>query len=241
MTGSSPLNGLTVAITRSARQNAPLRDLLVERGAEVIELPLIEIVEPHDGGTARDAALARVDQHDWVVVTSPNGAERAAPFLGALGAGTDVAVVGEATGRVLGCEVSLTAEPALASALVEQFPAGAGSVLLVQGDLADDTLRRGLADKGWSVTRVEAYRTVHRAADRESTERARAADIVLFASGSAVRAWKDAVGSEPRCTVVIGPSTASVASEVGYRVAAVADEHSPGGLVVAAERAATHL
>lgn len=241
MTVTSPLGGRSVVITRSARQNAPLRDALSERGAEVIELPLIEIVEPDDGGAARNAALERAGEHDWIVVTSPNGAERAAPYLRDVSARTSVAVVGEATGRALGCEVALTAEPALAAALAEQFPAGSGSVLLVQGNLADDTLRHALVDKGWTVTRVEAYRTVHRAADRESTERARTANIVLFASGSAVRAWRDVVGSEPRCTVVIGPSTAAVAHEVGYTVAVMADEHSLGGLVAAAERAAERL
>ncbi|MGA0863211.1 MAG: uroporphyrinogen-III synthase [Ilumatobacteraceae bacterium] len=238
---TSPLGGRSVVITRSARQNAPLRDMLSERGAEVIELPLIEIVEPDDDGVARDAALERAGEHDWIVVTSPNGAERAAPYLRDVSARTSVAVVGEATGRALGCEVSLTAEPAIADALAEQFPAGTGSVLLVQGNLADDTLRRALVDKGWTVTKVEAYRTVHRTADRESIERARTANIVLFASGSAVRAWRDVVGSEPRCSVAIGPSTAAAAREIGYSVAVVAEEHSLGGLVDAAERAAEHL
>jgi uroporphyrinogen-III synthase len=241
VTVASPLNGLTVVATRSPRQNAPLRELLVSRGARVVELPLIEIVEPGDGGAARDAALARAAEHDWIVVTSPNGAERVAPFLADVGARTHIAVVGDATGRALGRDAALTAEPALAAALAEQFPEGRGSVLLVQGNLADDTLHAALIDKGWAVTRVVAYRTVHRAADNESIDRARDADIVLFASGSAVRAWSETVGSAPRCAVVIGPSTASAARDIGYTVAVVADEHSLGGLVSAAEHAARLL
>lgn len=241
MTVASPLDGLTVAVTRAARQNAPLRDLLSSRGAQVVELPLTEIVDPADGGAARDAALARAAEHEWVVVTSPNGAERTARFLAGAAGRPKVAVVGEATARALGCAVALTAEPAHAAALAEQFPAGTGSVLLVQGNLADDTLHHALDDKGWTVTRVEAYRTVHRSVDSASIERARDADLVLFASGSAVRAWHDTVETAPRCSVVIGPSTASVANEVGFTVAAVADEHSLEGLVAAAERAARGL
>ena len=44
---------------------------------EPIEVPVIEVVDPADGGAAlRAAASASSASYDWVVVTSPNGAER---------------------------------------------------------------------------------------------------------------------------------------------------------------------
>ena len=211
--------------------------LLEQRGAEVVDLPLIEIIDASDGGAALEHAVSHVAEFDWLVVTSPNGAERVARLLPDGERRPMIAVVGDATARALGCEVTLTADPATAAALASQFPDGTGSVLLVQGDLADDMMRRSLTAKGWHVTRVEAYRTAATRPAPDVIETATHADIVLFASGSAVRSWRDFVGVAPRCTVVIGPSTADVARSVGYEVAEVADPHSLEGLVEAAERA----
>lgn len=233
----SPLRGVSVVITRTRAQNEPLRMLLEQRGAEVVELPLIEVVDASDGGAALERAVSNVAEFDWLVVTSPNGAERVARLLSADERRPMVAVVGDATARALGCEATLTADPATAAALAEQFPDGAGSVLLVQGDLADDTLHRSLTAKGWRVTRVEAYRTTATRPSSDVIETATRADVVLFASGSAVRSWHDCVGVAPRCTVVIGPSTADVARSIGFEVAEVAAPHSLEGLVEAAERA----
>jgi uroporphyrinogen-III synthase len=44
------LRGRRVVITRTAEQNAALRALLEERGAIVLEVPLIEVLEPEDEG-----------------------------------------------------------------------------------------------------------------------------------------------------------------------------------------------
>ncbi|MFM7262532.1 MAG: uroporphyrinogen-III synthase, partial [Acidimicrobiales bacterium] len=103
---SEPLAGRSVVITRSAAQNANLRVLLEECGAHVVEMPLVSIEEPEDEGRERDAMLQQLHTFDWVVVTSPNGAERVAPFLSAAGAAADspvfprlAAVGGGATDR----------------------------------------------------------------------------------------------------------------------------------------------
>lgn len=241
VTEVSSLDGRSVVVTRATHQNEPLRRELERRGARVFELSLIEIVEPADGGAALARETARAGDFDWLVVTSPNGAERVARVLPDVGRTPKIAVVGNSTGRALGCETTLTAEPATAAALASMFPDGDGSVLLVQGDLADDTLRADLTAKGWHVTRVEAYRTQASRPGDDAIGVARGADMVLFASGSAVRSWNESVGAPPRCTVVIGPSTAQVARDLGFDVAEIADPHTLEGLVAAAERAANAL
>ena len=93
---TEPLSGRSVVITRAANQNATLRALLEELGADVVEVPLISIEEPEDEGRERDAMLQRIEQFDWVVVTSTNGAERAAPFLSAARAAGDTPEIGRA-------------------------------------------------------------------------------------------------------------------------------------------------
>jgi uroporphyrinogen-III synthase len=220
----SPLDNRSVVITRSISQNESLRRLLEARGARVVEVPLIAITEPEDEGCERDEVLQHFDQFDWIVVTSPNGADCVAPFLVAAHAAGDaerfpsLAAVGEATARSLGVTVAMTAIPARADVLAEQFPTGTGSVLVVQGNLADDSLSSSLRAKGWAVTQVVAYRTVQLRPTREIMLPAMAADVLLLASGSAANAWFDAFGTTtPPFVVAMGPSTAKVASAADLR------------------------
>lgn len=238
----SALSHRSVVITRSAEQNESLRRLLEARGAAVVEVPLIAITEPEDEGRERDEVLQRFHEFAWLVVTSPNGASRVAPFLAAALAAADgssfprLAAVGEATARTLNAPVSLVAEPARAEVLAEQFPVGTGEVLVVQGDLADSTLADALATKGWSVTRVVAYRTVALRPTKEMMLPALAADVLMLASGSAARAWHDAFGtSTPPYVVAIGPSTAGIARMLGLEVSAVSEDQSLEAMLTTAE------
>lgn len=238
----SALSNRSVVITRSVAQNESLRRLLEARGARVVEVPLIAITEPDDEGRERDRVLQRFDEFDWVVVTSPNGAERVAPFLAAAHAAGDgkhfpqLAAVGEATARSLGAPVALVAEPARADVLGDMFGEGTGKVLLVQGNLGDSALSHAIEQKGWHLTHVVAYQTVQLRPTKEMMLPALAADVLLLASGSAARAWFDAFGvSTPPYVVAIGPSTAKVARTLGIDLSAVAETQSLEGLIEATE------
>ena len=240
---SNALEGRSVVITRSIAQNESLRRLLEARGARVVEVPLIAVVEPDDEGRERDEVLQRFEDFDWIVVTSPNGADRVAPFLSAAHAAGDakrfplIAAVGEATARSVGTPVALCAEPARSDVLAQQFPEGSGSVLVVQGNLADNQLSDDIESKGWTVTRVVAYRTVHLRPTKEMMLPALSADVLLLASGSAATAWFDAFGaSTPPYVVVMGPSTAKVAGNLGLEVSAIASEQTLDSLIETAER-----
>ena len=240
---SNSLEGRSVVITRSIAQNESLRRLLEARGARVVEVPLIAVVEPDDEGRERDEVLQRFEDFDWIVVTSPNGADRVAPFLSAAHAAGDakrfplLAAVGEATARSVGTPVALCAEPSRSDVLAQQFPEGSGSVLVVQGNLADNQLSDDIESKGWTVTRVVAYRTVHLRPTKEMMLPALSADVLLLASGSAATAWFDAFGaSTPPYVVAMGPSTAKVAVNLGLEVSAIASEQTLDSLIETAER-----
>jgi len=240
---SSPISGKSVVITRSIAQNESLRRLLEARDAIVVEVPLIAISEPDDDGRERDEVLQRFHEFDWIVVTSPNGADRVAPFLSAAQAAGDattmpmIAAVGEATARSLDTTVSLVATPARADVLANMFPSGEGTVLLVQGNLADDELFLALQSKGWNVLKVVAYHTVQLRPAAEVANNALAADILFLASGSAASAWFDAFGATtPPLVVAIGPSTAKVAANLGLDVTAVAPDQSLESMIETAER-----
>ena len=69
-----PLAGCRVIVTRE--RPGELATMLTRRGAAVDHVPLIAVEEPSDGGAGLSDALSRLADVDWLVVTSPAGAER---------------------------------------------------------------------------------------------------------------------------------------------------------------------
>ncbi|MFD5276738.1 uroporphyrinogen-III synthase [Pseudarthrobacter sp. NPDC058362] len=151
-----------------------------------------------------------------------------------------------------------------AAGLLEVWPGG-GTVLLPQADIAAPLLAEGLSAAGSSVTAVTAYHTVEypAAAERRlavgpearaggegppsyvllTPEGARTelaagrVDAALAASPSAVRRLAELLPDGACRLVVIGRSTAEQAAALDLRVAEVAAEPTPAGLVAAVTRA----
>lgn len=231
-----PLAGRCIVTTRDTA--GPLDAALVTLGAEVVHLPLIEILPPDDGGAALDAALARSsgEMPDWIIVTSRHGAAAVGrrPPVGAR-----TAAVGRATAATLerawGRAVDLVPEVQHAAALVEAFAgvdAPSCRILVAQADRAEPTLVDGLRRLGHRVEVVTAYRTRTRVPHEELCERALSADALTFASGSAAVAGAETIGLRtPPMVCAIGPSTARVARDHGLVVTHVAEDHSLDGLV----------
>jgi uroporphyrinogen-III synthase len=250
------LAGRRIAVTRAAGQAAELLGLLRSRGAEALACPTIA-VEPPESFAALDAAVRALDRYDWAVFTSANAvtafAERAAAAGVAVRRVLRLAAVGRATARALAARVrapDFVPTTALAGALAAEINDVSGRrVLFPRGDLASDTLARGLRARGAIVEEVVAYRTV---AGDGSAELARlvrtgGVDAILFMSASSVRGLRDAVRElgppetppwlAPYPVVVcIGPETARAAREAGVDVSAVAFEKTAEGIVDALER-----
>jgi uroporphyrinogen-III synthase len=236
---TSPLVGCRVLVTRE--RPGRLAQLLEARGAFVVHVPLIEVVEPPDAGMALRSELARLDEFDWLVVSSTAGAERIAPAVKAVPT-IRVGAVGTATAEELllrtGHSADLVPSVQRAEALAEGLNAAAGGchwrILVAQADRAETTLVDRLREGGHDVTAVIAYSTVLRTPDPLELE---GIDALLLASGSAAHAWVDAVGDrQPPIVVAIGPTTAATARGLGLKVTATAADHSLDGLVTALEQ-----
>jgi uroporphyrinogen-III synthase len=235
------LRGRRVLVTRE--RPGELAVMLAARGAEVVHLPLISVIEPVDGGAGLRAALEHLDRFDWLMVTSPAGAERVGGAAAAFPR-VRLAAVGTATAAALRVTSDRSADlvPAVQRAdhLAEEFIARVDSpqrVLIAHADRAAPTLSSALRDAGHDVVEVVAYRTIDVAPDIEAFAAIDDADAVVFASGSAVESWCRTVGDRrPPVVVVIGPTTAAVAERLGLAVTGVATEHSLEGLVNELER-----
>jgi uroporphyrinogen III methyltransferase/synthase len=240
-----PLFGRRVVVTRAREQAGELVRRLQAQGAATVEVPAIEIREPADGGAALAAAVDRLGDYDWVVLTSPNGARRlldavwdrerdarafAGARLAAIGPGTAEALAGA---NLL---VDLVPPRFVAESLLEGLPApGAtgGRLLLVRAAVARDVLPEGLRAKGWDVDVVEAYRTEQAPLAEEQVAAVAAADVVTFTSSSTVSNLLAAMGGRPIPPVVvaIGPITAATVRDHGLAVDVEAEVHTIDGLV----------
>ena len=204
---------MRVIVTRPRDQARPLVERLEALGADVAVCPLIEIERTSDEPV--DAS-----GYDWLVVTSPNGAEEIArrglnlPRVAAVGPGTAEAL------RTSGIEPAFVPDESSQEGLLREFPQPAGRVLFAAAEGA----RRHAID-GLGADFVALYRT------RLLTPEAPHGDYVLLASGSAARAYAAIGGQLP--VISIGAETSRTAREAGLTVAAEAATHDVDGLVAA--------
>lgn len=238
-----------VLVARAPERASGLLALLRERGLDPVAAPVIERA-PVEDPAELDAARQRLADgvYAWVVVTSVNavyallgariGASRTDTPPADVGRTTWWAAVGPATRRALArydVAADLVPEIASAAGLADVFPrasAGGPRVLLPLGDLASDTLRTGLAAKGWAVDVVTAYRTVARELPQELRRRY---DVVVVTSGSAARQVAAQLG--PQRVVAIGEPSARAAGDVGHTVLATAESPTDEALADAVAHA----
>lgn len=268
-----PLAGARVLVTRSPERSTGLVSALSAAGASVVLLPLIDFeraADQHALDVACDALGAGA--YSWLVLSSATtvqvlaakAAERGLTLGSWLPPATRVAAVGPATRRLLEANgVRVDRVPSgdqSAAGLLADWPAGTGSLLLPQADIAASRLAIGLRAAGHDVTVVTAYRTVDFPAAPERrlqlvpeaddgrvaqgapliTPGTAAVEIakgrisaVLAASPSAVRRLAELLSDQPFVLVAIGRSTADQAAALQVPVAAVAADPSPAGLVAA--------
>lgn len=249
-----PLFGKRILVTRAREQAAELVDLLVDLGADPIEVPTIRIAPPADAGPL-EAAIERVDQYDWIVFTSVNGVEQ---FMGRLLARRDIrdlkgvrlCVIGPATAERLaryGIRVDLVPAEYRAEAVVQAMRASGalegGRILLARAERARELLAEELRKSGAHVEEVAAYRTIEEAEGDEALDLykmllEKQIDVVTFTSASTVRSLVRLLGPESAAdllntTVVaaIGPVTAEAAAQLGIRPAIVPSVYTVPALV----------
>jgi uroporphyrinogen III methyltransferase/synthase len=242
-----PLEGRSVVVTRAPAQAGALTAALETSGARVLELPVIEIADAPEDRAALLGAAERAGDYQWLVFTSANAVDRFVPLVGDLRrlGPTAIAAVGRATAAALGARQlrpDVVPERSTAAGLADELPVApaGGRVLFVKAAGSADTLRSGLAAKGWEVDEVVAYRTVDAAPPRAEVAAALGdADVVTFLSPSAVHAYlrlRDTDGrplAVPPVVACVGPTTAMAARSAGLSVAVEPAKASVDGLVLA--------
>jgi|TARA_B100001094_G_scaffold318259_1_gene361599 uroporphyrinogen-III synthase len=239
------LKGLSVVVTRASHQSATLIKALERENADVIAAPSIAIVPPLDGGQPLDDALLRLDRYSWVAFTSANAV--AASLARGARRGVirrfdhlKIAAVGLATAEKvleeMKREVDLLPTVHRATELARAFPEPKKNdrVFVPMASEGRPDLAAGLRERGWDVDDVAAYRTVTPSLTAAVTEKLGNADMIIFASPSAVNGHIKQRGLSIDSKVVcIGDVTAEACLLKGIEVGAVAKSPSVGDLLKA--------
>ncbi|MDB2681595.1 uroporphyrinogen-III C-methyltransferase [Opitutales bacterium] len=200
-----PLMGKKIVVTRARDQAGQLTSLLESNGAEVIELPFIQ-VEPDFNPQQLAEILAGIAIYEWIVFTSVNGVKsffdlfyKAFDDIRCLGP-MRIAAVGSATAREIEkhhLKVDLIPKKAngdaLASAFIENEGIESIQMLVITGNQNRETLVQRLESEGGAIVdSLPLYKTSksdlssHPAAERFRQE---GADAVLFTSSSTVKSF----------------------------------------------------
>jgi len=246
------LEGIRVLVTRPRDRAEELCFLLEDEGAQVLHVPLLELVPPEDSRPLMAAAEA-IQRYKWVVFASTSAVDALMDALREAGtmrmlSPIRFAAVGPRTARAVegyGLTVAAESPGGTGEALAEVMrPAlqPEDEVLLPAAEEGRRELEDALREQGARVTRVTAYRSLPTVLPAETRALLEASppDVALFASPRTAEAFLEDAGRERLGTarlVAIGPTTAAALSHLGLPVAAVAERPTPEALVEATVRA----
>ncbi len=247
-----PLTGWRILTTRASKQSGGLSQPLRELGAEVIEIPTIEI-RPPESYKPLDKALKDIAVYRWLILTSVNGAEAVFDRLEKLGLSASalghlqIAAIGPATQKAIeerGLKVAVTPQKYIAESVVEALRGKTEGkrVLLARAKVARDVLPNELRKAGVALDVVEAYETVIPADAKSNLQKIFASvasrpHIVTFTSSSTANNFLSLLG--PDCQNIlknvalasIGPVTSNTLRTAGFPPTVEAREYTMQGLV----------
>ncbi len=250
------LHGKRIIVSRAKEQAGSLSSLLREKGAEIVEIPFIEI-RPAQSYEALDKALENLMAYDWLILTSVNGVTALFSRLEMQGKSEadllhlKIAAIGPATRKAIekhGLPVDVMPEEYVAEAVVEEMKdqgIRGERVLLVRAKVARDVIPNALRDMGAKVHVMEAYETVvpetSRTAIHEALNASPKPFAITFTSSSTVKNFIELIGEEHAHSSLldgvklcsIGPVTSATLKENKLRVDVEAKEYTIPGLVEA--------
>jgi uroporphyrinogen-III synthase len=259
--GKSSLSGIRLLVGRARHQAGALSAELKKLGAQVIEIPFIEIHKPKSFKPL-DAALKTISTYDWLILTSVNGVEAMWDRISKLRLNNTlptnilVAAIGPATKKAIeqrGMKVDVVPKEYVAESVAKSLKSKVKRkrVLLVRAKVARDVIPNELRKAGAHVDVVEAYETVVpessrvrlRAALRDPRKRPQ---VVTFTSSSTVKNFVELLGLPKKSRhrdlagiqmASIGPVTSATLLEQGLPVDIAAKEFTIPGLIAAIEAA----
>ena len=251
-----PLFGLRIGITRAEEQSEPEIKRALELGAQPVLLPTIEIGPPADWEPV-DAAIAGLDEYQWLVFTSANGVNYFLNRLWETGydarklARLKIATIGPSTAEALQqfhLRADLIPDQYRAEALAAALkPLVQGQKILWAGaNRGREVLQTELTEVSATVDKIVVYEN-HDVPSwgSESVELLESGQIdwIGLSSPSIARNFsrlltenvRQHLGSRTRL-VSISPVTTQAATDVGLQIDAEAEEYLWEGIFAAIQK-----
>src|SRR5437667_11879734 len=228
------LAGIRILVGRARHQASALSADLRKLGADVIEIPFIEIHKPRSYQPL-DSALKRLPEYDWLILTSVNGVEAVWERVRKLGLPTSdlrklkISDIGPATKRAIenhGLKVDVVPQEYVAESVVRSLrnQVKGKRILLARAKVARDVIPRELRKLGAKVDVVEAYETVVPAKSKTKlravmSDPKRRPHVITFTSSSTVKNFLALIGKGNRGILKqiqlasIGPITSATLRE----------------------------
>jgi uroporphyrinogen-III synthase len=251
-----PLAGQRVLVGRARHQAGKLSSELRKLGAQILEIPFIEIRPPRSF-RLMDRTIENLASYQWLILTSVNGVDAFWERLRKQGrnkrhlAHLRIAAIGPATKKAIeqrGLAVHVVPEEYIAESVVESLRSEVRGkrVLLARARVARDVIPTELRQLGAQVDVVEAYETVVPATSRSKLRAlfgspSRRPTVVTFTSSSTARNFVDLAGEKAALAASrqgtrfasIGPVTSGTLRELGLPVDIEASEYTIPGLIAA--------
>jgi len=209
-----PLAGLRVLVGRARHQAGVLSADLRRHGAEVIEIPFIEIRKPRSYRPL-DKALKNISGYDWLILTSVNGVNAFWKRLRKLRLTKrhlqhlQVAAIGPSTRKAAekrGMKVDVVPKEYVAESVVERLRGRVKDkrILLARAKIARDVIPVELRKIGAHVDVAEAYETAVPLSSRTRLKAVlrnpkRRPDVITFTSSSSALNFVSLVAGKIAC------------------------------------------
>lgn len=237
-----PRTARRVLVTRAPSDARRLIQALAAAGFEPVLVPLVQRIWRIE---ALIDAAAEHPEVDVLVITSAAAADVLATAAPGAWRDARVAAVGPATERrliELGYEVDVVPARSTGEALVRTLGDLRGQrVLYPRAELATPSTAEALRAAGAELIDVVAYANTAPPGHERRLRAALPVRATTLLSGSVARRVAEAIPQERRAelghVVVIGPSTAAVAREVGLQISRVASPHTVQGVLLALQQA----
>ena len=253
MNRERPLSGKRIVLTRHIEGSSRMADRLSELGADILEIPLIEVRADLDKETAKEV-FQDYASYEWLLFTSRNGVKhfmeafmeiyddiRSLGFIriGAVGKGTVEAL------RTYFLKPDLIASEAtaadLANSLQELQSLDNLKVLVVTGNRNREDLTKSLWENRAIVDNLRVYSTHFcDLAENPAAKNFRetGADAIVFASASAVQAFGEQAahlalkkGASVPAVCSFGPTTSDGMKKAGIPIAVEAAHPGMDGMI----------
>ncbi|UFT97950.1 uroporphyrinogen-III synthase [Radiobacillus kanasensis] len=255
---NKPLTGKHILITRSKEQAPPFSTLLEGAGAIPVVVPLLTFKRKDSEENRK--ILQQLHEFTWVFFTSANGVKFFFDYVrslriprtklssirfGVVGRKTDQAL--QAYGFEAGFQPSHFLGENMAKEFMKQFSVENVNILLINGNLSRDDVRKQLQAEQVKFETCVIYETLINEEETNNLKEQVNSDLVdayTFTSPSSVEAFMELIQDEQtqirniqqeKLCVCIGTTTEQAARSAGFKQIIIPEEFTIDGMVMVLE------